>query len=215
MTRDLFKIPNLVTLGRLLLLIPTAYFLSQPGVNNRIYALACLTVAAISDFLDGFLARRLNQQTRLGLILDPLSDKILAGILAVLLIVYRDFPVWLAAVIIGRDLLIMIGGLAVKSRISGVPSSNLPGKYSFASIAVLLCSYVIEFQFGIWLFTLITVAFIILSVAMYGRRLVLIMQGRGISEFRDKPLYRITRITAVWIISLYFLYRLGQYIGWL
>lgn len=215
MAHDIFKIPNLVTLGRLLLLIPTAYFLSQPGVDSRIYALVCLTIAAVSDFLDGYLARRLNQCTRLGLILDPISDKILAGILAVLLIIYRDFPIWLAALIIGRDLLIMIGGLAVKSKISDVPSSNLSGKYSFTAIAVLLCSYVIEFQFGIRLFTFITVAFIILSVVMYGRRFILVMHGRTIPEFRDKALYRATRIALVWIISLYFLYRLGQYIGWL
>lgn len=205
----------MITLGRLLLLIPTAYFLSQPGVNNHIYALACLTIAAISDFLDGFLARRLHQQTRLGLILDPISDKIMAGVLAILLIIYRDFPIWLASVIVGRDLLIMAGGLAVKSRLANIPSSNLSGKYSFASIAVLLCSYIIEFPFGIWLFTILTVAFIILSVVMYGRRFILIMRGRTISEFRDKPIYRILRIAAVWIISIYFLYRLGQYIGWL
>jgi CDP-diacylglycerol--glycerol-3-phosphate 3-phosphatidyltransferase len=215
MAHDIFKIPNLITLGRLLLLIPTAYFLSKPGVNNQVYALACLTVAAISDYLDGFFARLLNQRTRLGLLLDPLSDKILAGTLVILLIIYRDFPLWLAAVIVGRDLLILIGGLAVKSKITDVPSSNLSGKYSFATTAVLLCSYIIEFDFGIWLFTIITVAFIILSLIMYGRTLVKVMQGQTFPKFQDKTQYRIIRVAITWIISIYFLYRLGQDIGWL
>jgi CDP-diacylglycerol--glycerol-3-phosphate 3-phosphatidyltransferase len=215
MAHDIFKVPNLITLGRLFLLIPTAFFLSQPGVNNRIYALACLTAAAISDCLDGYFARRLNQQTRLGLILDPLSDKIMAGVLAILLIIYRDFPLWLALVIVGRDLLILIGGLFMKSKITEVPPSNLSGKYSFASIAVLLCSYIIEFRFGIWLFTILTITFILLSLIVYGRIFFVVMKGRPIPRFQDKTLYRIFRTVLSWSISIYFLYRLGQYIGWL
>ena len=215
MAHDIFKIPNLITLGRLLMLIPTAWFLSEPGPVNRVLALACLTVAAVSDFLDGYLARRLKQETRLGLILDPLSDKILAGVLAILLIIYRDFPLWLAAAIIGRDLLIMTGGLMMKSRITGIPPSNLSGKYGFASIAVLLCSHVIEFPFGIKLFTILVVAFIALSIIMYGRAFARVMRGRPLPRFHDKQAYRIIRMAITWPLSLYILYHLGQYLGWL
>ncbi len=215
MAHDIFKIPNLITLGRLFMLIPTAWFLSQPGAMNRTLALACLTVAAASDYLDGYLARRLNQETRLGLILDPISDKILAGVLAILLIVYRDFPLWLAAIIIGRDLLLMLGGLMMKSRMSEIPPSNFSGKYGFASIAVLLCSYVIEFPFGIRLFTFLVVAFMILSIIMYARAFVMVMRGQPMPRFRDKKTYRIIRMSINWPVSLYFFYRLGQYIGWL
>lgn len=215
MAHDIFKIPNLITLGRLLLLIPIAFFLSRPGGDNQIYALACLTAAAISDYLDGFFARLLNQQTRLGLMLDPLSDKILAGTLVILLIVYRDFPFWIAAAIIGRDLLILIGSLIVKSKTSDIPPSNLSGKYSFAAIAVLLCSHIIEFQFGIWLFTILTLVFLLLSLIMYGRTLIAVMQGQPMPRFKDKIGYRIIRIALTWVVSIYFLFRLGQFIGWL
>jgi len=215
MAHDIFKVPNLITLGRLLLLIPTAHFLSLPGAANRIFALACLSLAAFSDFLDGYFARRLNQKTRLGLILDPVSDKILAGILGLLLIIYRDFPIWMAAVIIGRDLIIMAGGLLVKSRTAEIPSSNLSGKYCFASIAVLLCSYVIEFDFGIRLFTYITLALIAVSLINYSRSFMHIMKDIPPPRFEDKKAYRIMRLAVVWIISIYFIYRLGQYIEWL
>lgn len=215
MAHDIFKIPNLITIGRLIFLIPVAYFLSEPGAAAKIYALAFLVAAAVSDYLDGFFARLLNQQTRLGMLLDPLSDKILAGVLAVLLIIHRDFPIWMAAVIVGRDLLIAIGGLNVKARISQAPSSILTGKYCFASIAVLLCSYVIEFEFGIRLFTIITLIFIFLSLVMYGRIFVAVGRGRPPQRFADRPLYRNIRVGLVWIVSAIFLYKLGQFIGWL
>jgi CDP-diacylglycerol--glycerol-3-phosphate 3-phosphatidyltransferase len=215
MAHDVFKIPNLITLGRLLLLLPTAYFLSQPGPENKILALACLTLAAISDYLDGFFARRLNQQTRLGKILDPVSDKILATFLVVLLIIYRDFPFWLAGLIISRDLLILIGGLAVKSRLSAVPPSNLSGKYCFAAIAVLLISYVIDYGFGIGLFTIIAILLTILSIIMYGRTFFEVMRGKPFPHFKDKTVYRVIRITLTWAFSAIYLYKLAQFIDWL
>ncbi|MCP4566725.1 MAG: CDP-alcohol phosphatidyltransferase family protein [FCB group bacterium] len=215
MTGDIFKIPNLISIGRLIFLIPAGYFLSQPGVNDRFYALACLTVAAATDYLDGYLARKLNQQTRLGLLLDPLCDKIMAGVLALLLIVYRDFPVWLAAVIIGRDLLIMVGGLALKSKVEGIPPSNLSGKYAFASVAVLLISHVILFDFGIIVFTGLALFFLTLSLFMYGRSLIIVLRGGEIPRFADRPAYLALRSAASWIVSLVFLYKLAEFIGWL
>jgi len=215
MAHDIFKVPNLITLGRLAFLIPTGYFLSLPGPHNQIYALACLTLAAVSDFLDGFFARKLNQQTQLGLILDPLSDKILAATVIILLIIHRAFPLWLAAVIIGRDLLIAAGGLMMKSKIKEIPSSNLTGKYGFASIAVLLVSYVIEFEFGIWLLTVIVIPLIALSIIFYGRAMISVIEGRPVPRFHDRPVYHILRTVTTVIISAIYLFKLFQKINWL
>lgn len=215
MPRDILKIPNLISLGRLLLLIPTAYFLSQPEPIYRLYALGTLTIAAISDYLDGYLARKLNQKTDLGLILDPLSDKIMAGVLVILLIIYRAFPIWLAAVILGRDLLILSGGLAIKSKTGHVPASNLSGKYCFASIAMLLISYVIEFDFGIKLTLITTLALIALSLVLYIREFAIIIDGRPTPVFSDSPIFRFARKTATSILSIIYLYHLFKYIGWI
>ena len=175
MANDIFKIPNLISLGRLFLLIPVAYLLAQPDPVYRFYTLIVLTVAAVSDFLDGYLARRLNQKTELGLLLDPLSDKILAGVLVILLIIYREFPIWLAAVILTRDLLILAGGLVIKSKIGRTPPSNLSGKYCFAAIAVLLISYVILYAVGIWLMTICTLVLIVVSLMMYIRSFMIVI----------------------------------------
>ena len=211
---DLVKVPNLITLGRLVFLVPTAYFLARPGHANQIYALICLSLAAVSDYFDGYFARRLNQQTRLGLLLDPLSDKIMATAMVILLILYRNFPLWLAAVIVGRDILIGAGGLALTSRIKDIPRSNLTGKYAFASIAVLLVSYVIEFDFGIRLFTFISLPLIVLSAVLYARSLVRALKGLPLTDFRDKTIYRTARSIATLVVAVVYLYRLLEMVGW-
>ena len=215
MTGDWFKIPNLISIGRIFLLLPIGYFLSRPGVENHLYALACLTAAAISDLLDGYLARRLNQQTKLGLVLDPLSDKIMAAVLVVLLIIYREFPLWLAAVIIGRDLLIMMGSLWIKTKTSDIPASNLSGKYAFTAIAVLLISYVIEYDFGIWLFTTLTILLAALSLAMYTCSFVIVLKGGNLPQFADRPLWSYGRRIATWLISIAYFYYLFVFIDWI
>jgi CDP-diacylglycerol--glycerol-3-phosphate 3-phosphatidyltransferase len=215
MAHDIFKVPNLITIGRLVFLVPTAYFLSLPGPHNQIYALACLTLAAVSDYLDGYFARRLNQQTRLGLILDPLSDKILAATVIILLILHRDFPLWMAAVIIGRDLLIAGGGLLMKSKIKDIPASNLTGKYSFASVAVLLVSYVIDYDFGIRLLTVIVLPLIALSIIFYGRAMIHVLKDKGMPHFHDRLTYRVLRTATTIIISGVYLFKLFRKIGWI
>lgn len=215
MIPDILKLPNLISIGRLLWLIPTGYFLSLPGPHNRFYALACLAIAASSDFFDGYFARKLNLQTKLGLILDPLSDKVLATTLTALLIIYRAFPLWLAIAIISRDLLIVIGSITIKTRINEVPRSNLTGKYSFAVIAVLLISYIIEFDFGIRLFTALAIMFIILSIALYGHRLLFVLRGEPYPIFPDKLLYRRFRVTGTVLVSGLYLWQLLRYFKWL
>lgn len=215
MLKDLGKIPNLITLGRLVLLIPAAYFLARSEPICKLYALIVLTIAAVSDFLDGYLARKLNQKTELGLILDPLSDKIMAAALVILLIVYRDFPLWLAAIILGRDIIILVGGLILKSKIGQTPASILSGKYCFAAIAVLLISYVIEYDFGIKMITPISLALIVISLLLYLRVFVIAVWTKTAPEFSDKKIYRIIRVFATLTVSIIFLLQLFRELGWL
>lgn len=197
MPPDILKIPNLVSLGRVLLLWPTAYFLALPGPEHRLYALVCLTLAGASDYLDGLLARRLKQETALGLILDPLADKIMASGLVILLIYSRAFPIWMAALIVGRDALILIGGGLIRRRLKTTVHSNLTGKYCFASIATLLVCYVAELRFCISLLTVLSLILIPLSFLSYGRTFIFVMKGRPAPVFADRLLWRLLRTAAV------------------
>ncbi|MDG2991842.1 CDP-diacylglycerol--glycerol-3-phosphate 3-phosphatidyltransferase [Candidatus Synechococcus calcipolaris G9] len=101
------NLPNLITIGRLLLapLLILVLTLWQAD-TARWWALGIFLLAALTDWLDGYLARRLNQITDLGKILDPLVDKIL--ILAALLVLVQlgDVPAWSVFIILLREMFI-------------------------------------------------------------------------------------------------------------
>jgi CDP-diacylglycerol--glycerol-3-phosphate 3-phosphatidyltransferase len=99
-------IPNLLTLGRIVLIVPFvgAFYLSGP---IAVYATVGLfAAAAISDFLDGWLARRLGQTSTLGRVLDPIADKLMVGAALVMLTAEQRASAIAVAAILVRELLI-------------------------------------------------------------------------------------------------------------
>ncbi len=76
------------------------------------WALALFWLAGFSDGLDGYLAKRFSWHTRLGALLDPIADKVLIAGLFITLAYTQDIPVWLAGVVILRDIVIVIGATA-------------------------------------------------------------------------------------------------------
>lgn len=105
-------IPNLITVFRILLVIPMVWLLSQ-----RQYAavLGLFAVAGLSDALDGYLARRFGWFTRIGAVLDPLADKLLMVSSYLTLGVLGMLPPWLVALVILRDVVIVTGAAAYRS----------------------------------------------------------------------------------------------------
>ncbi|WP_166264884.1 CDP-alcohol phosphatidyltransferase family protein [Marinobacter caseinilyticus] len=102
-------IPNALTFLRVLLIIPFAMALLEAQYR---LALLVFFAAALTDGFDGFLARQFNWRSRLGAIADPLADKALL-ITAYLMLTWTGvLPGWLFLVVLGRDLLIVVGGLA-------------------------------------------------------------------------------------------------------
>jgi cardiolipin synthase len=100
----LFNLPNLFTLARLVL----APFVAADILHGRYArALVLFFLAGVSDAIDGYLARRLDQSSRVGAYFDPLADKILLSVIYVALGVARDVPWWMVAVVFGRDVLIL------------------------------------------------------------------------------------------------------------
>ena len=102
------NIPNTVTLLRIALIPCFAAIFYLPFSWARIVAAAIFTAAALTDWLDGYLARRLRQTSKLGAFLDPVADKLM--VVVVLVILLQAHPtIWLAlpvAVIIGREIAI-------------------------------------------------------------------------------------------------------------
>jgi len=81
----LTSVPNLITYGRILLVPVIVYLLMTGDITLRLIALVLYVLAALSDWLDGYLARRWNQGSPLGQMLDPIADKLLVGALIVTL----------------------------------------------------------------------------------------------------------------------------------
>ena len=202
------QIPNLVSLSRVALTPAVGYYLSIGDDRSSIICAVLLVVAGITDGLDGYLARKMNQVSPLGIALDPIADKVFAAVLVVLLIVYRDFPIWLATAILGRDLLILVGGLFLMRGRKLVLPSNITGKYAFGLMAFLLGSYVIRFQFGIWLTTIGTILLLILSTIIYTRVFVRVRRGQALPVFTDRPVYKALRFAAAIAAMGWYFYRL-------
>ncbi len=110
---QIFTVPNALSLFRLFL-VPVVVALLLARSDGL--AAAFFVLAATTDFLDGRLARRAGP-TRLGQILDPLADRLMLSSVAVVLAIRGLLPVWAVAILVGRDLLALVGSVVVGSKI--------------------------------------------------------------------------------------------------
>jgi len=212
---EIFQIQNLMSLLRILLTPFIGYFLWINNDHATLMIVLLLIVAGASDYLDGYLARRLNRETALGLILDPLADKIFATILIIELIVLRDFPLWLAAIVFARDILILLGASIMMKQKGFIPFSINSGKYYFAALALLIASYIIRFDFGQQLCLYLTVVLFVVSTIEYSRNYFLAKGGKKLRGLSENRLNKIMRGSFSVVFSIVYLYKLfEQFLGW-
>jgi len=114
---------NKVTIVRILMVpffvVQMLYYFEDGRESHRWLALAAFAVAAVSDGIDGFIARRFKQRSELGAILDPLADKLLlvSGIVLLSLPHTQNLPrlpLWLAVTVISRDVLLVLGAFVIQ-----------------------------------------------------------------------------------------------------
>lgn len=120
---NLSWLPNAICIGRILLVAPIAYVLAQGRYE---LALALFAVAAVSDVVDGWLAKTFGWQSELGKALDPVADKLLLVTVFLTLAALDLVPAWLAAAAVLRDLVIAGGATAyhrLYGRLDGGPSA--------------------------------------------------------------------------------------------
>lgn len=98
------NIPNLITLGRILL-VPVIIWAIASG--QMAVAFILFFIAGVSDAIDGFLAKRFNMQSEIGALLDPLADKCLLVSIYIALGITADIPRWLVILVVSRDIIIV------------------------------------------------------------------------------------------------------------
>ncbi len=138
-TKEIYTKSNLLSIFRLLLAIPVWFIMDnfdEQSTRNLIAGI-CL-FAAFTDVLDGYIARKFNEVTEFGKIIDPLADKVIVGAVVVKMFLLKEIPDYYFYLLIGRDVLIFIGGIIVSKKIGKVLPSNVIGKLSIIIISLVL-----------------------------------------------------------------------------
>lgn len=120
---------NKVTILRILLIpyfvVEILYYVKDGQEVSRLMALICFAVASICDGVDGYIARRYNQKSELGAVLDPLADKLLL-VSGVIVLSFdnqprlESVPLWMTGTIIGRDLVLLLGWIVIHQMVGKV-----------------------------------------------------------------------------------------------
>jgi CDP-diacylglycerol--glycerol-3-phosphate 3-phosphatidyltransferase len=175
------NLPNSLTLIRIflvpLLVVVLLTKVEWPvmGVSSQLLGAAIFGIASLTDWLDGYVARRRKQVTTLGQLMDPIADKLLTAAAFISLVQMGAAPAWMVAVIIGREFAVTALRSLAYSRGSVIPSSSL-GKAKMVSqvVAILLLilghkgyqPFFVLGQYALW----VVVAAAVVSAVDYYRK---------------------------------------------
>jgi len=171
MSKYFIFIPNLLSIIRIGLVYP---ILNNILMSNFLVSLGYFLIASLTDALDGFLARRMNWQTYLGTILDPVADKLLLSGTILFLWLNSYIPIYIFVIFIGRDIAILLGAAVHMTLIeSETPLPNILGKLTTGlQIAYIVIIFIFEI-FGVATSLLLLDIFIVivtlLSLLVYSR----------------------------------------------
>jgi CDP-diacylglycerol--glycerol-3-phosphate 3-phosphatidyltransferase len=143
-------LPNLLSLLRIALVPPLVYFLTDPGPQSSLFAAITFFIASLTDYFDGYLARRQGVITNLGKFLDPLADKLLvAAALIMLAAIDRTprVPAALVVVLIAREFAVT-GLRAIASGEGIILAAEELGKYKMIFQMFALHGLLLHYQYG-------------------------------------------------------------------
>jgi len=175
-------IPNILSIFRICL-VPVfviAYFTDTRDI--KYYAIIVFAVAGLSDFLDGFIARKLNAQSNLGKLLDPLGDKLMTFTVLICITITRPILIWVVLVFFVKEVLMGIGGLVLHKKAHvELPPANAIGKAStvvffLVCIALMLFSGIPNYVANI--LTAIAICLTLIALAVYICSYAKIMKAR-------------------------------------
>ena len=102
--RDIWNLPNSLTIFRIALIPVLVFFLLSPTKLSSFLAVVIFSIASITDWLDGYIARKQGIVTTLGKFLDPIADKLLVAAALIMLVGLGRVPAWMVVIIIGREI---------------------------------------------------------------------------------------------------------------
>lgn len=138
-----WTVPNMLSLLRLALLVPTVWTLLA---GRNFWAFGLFVGSSVTDALDGWIARRFKQESEWGKILDPVADKLTLNVLAIIMAIQGRIPLYLALVVLVRDAIILGGSLVLLTSHTVVPQSNWAGKITGVAFFGLLCAALLNIR---------------------------------------------------------------------
>lgn len=180
---------NLLSISRIFLLPPIFWALSENTARGNAWALGFMALAVLTDYFDGFLARRFGQVSDLGKVLDPVADKICLISVGLFLCSpsrVNPLPLWFFILLIARDVAVVGLGYYLYRRVRIITTSNIWGKTTSGVLATMLIIYTLQFhhnppflswlpsridQFILWL----AFSFILVSTLTYAWRFYLLL----------------------------------------
>lgn len=176
---DIFTWSNLISFSRVLVTIPIIYLHYENNREVTLLVTLLIFYGAISDYLDGWVARLRNEVSELGKILDPVADKVMAFFLFFYTVWLGWIPLWFFVVGVIRDMLIMMGSGYIKSKRGKVAMSTMSGKIS-VNVLALYWIAVFFFREAATLHTILMIASLacmIISFVHYFYRYKMILEG--------------------------------------
>jgi CDP-diacylglycerol--glycerol-3-phosphate 3-phosphatidyltransferase len=183
---SLWNIPNLLTMLRLVLVPVFAWLLLREGGEDqasRIWAAVVFVLASVTDFFDGYLARKWNIVTTFGKVADPIADKALTGCALIGLSYLGELPWWVTIVILGRE--IMVTALRFWVIKHGVISATRGGKLKTVSQMVAIVLFLLPNVADVvqWIFMGIALLLTVVTGLDYIRKA---RQVRAFGQLRDE-----------------------------
>ncbi|MFO8030596.1 MAG: CDP-alcohol phosphatidyltransferase family protein [Cyclonatronaceae bacterium] len=181
--QEVLTLPNAISLSRALIAVPILILHHASGKEANWLIVTFIGYAFVSDYLDGYFARKLNQVSEFGKVVDPLADKICAVILFLYAVFIGTIPLFFIVIMIARDALILTGSLLIKRKRGKYAMSVISGKLT---VNVLAIYWIVAFffperqqtiEFLMWLSLII----MIYSLGSYVHRYIMI-QKKG-AEF--------------------------------
>ncbi len=179
-------IPNILTVARIALIPLFAYYLVRQAYD---VAAPLFALAALTDFADGYIARRFGIVSKVGATLDPIADKLNMLVATIVLALQALVPLWLAIAIVARDVVIVVGALVYRSAIGrlDIAPTLLSKLNTLLEFAVLLLVMAVGARWldgGAWL----TIAFVVVgtTVVTSGIQYVWLWTAKAIAERRSR-----------------------------
>jgi len=146
----IINIPNLLTVFRLVLIPIFLIVFFSPSLNGLLYAVGIFLLAGVTDLLDGYIARKCNLVTKVGIVLDPLADKLMLITVLTCLVIKSYIPIWMLIIIACKELFMIFYGLFLYKKGTIIPS-NVLGKLGTILFYISIFTLSVDKVLGIYL----------------------------------------------------------------